>query len=402
MKKSSFIAPYETEYHSSEHLPAIKNLGVHNDPEKLLSRGIALGNHSEMIDRTEALEKQLEKKDLEIEKLCVLLESLQPLPEFKGDSTKNRLESNIEDTADYRDTKIVALAKKNRNITVMLNKERASADSRGIQIQSLLERLELAEKNQPVLSKKSDDQDTASLRKEVISLNRIIDDFRKKCFQATEDNKKLLRALSNEIGDSVRAEDAVDGTWRGRAQQIIMLKAKVKKLTSATDNRNASPPSSSIRMATAKLKKVDADTRAQEDLVDMGQERKQAVESIMDQRDSLSRVAVQLEEKLLAYKARIKIIEMDVSKQKQQMKLLFEVKDGDDELIDALQKEIQRLKTQIKTRMGALSDFNVTPRDASSAEEASDLSHLRSVSQSHAGRITMQDGMMRSFMSRLA
>lgn len=402
LKKSRFTATHETKYHPAQHLPAIRNIGACNDDDKLTSRDIALGNHSEMIDRTEALEMQLEKRDLEIEKLCILLESLQTMSGVGADGMIKHFDSNAEDTADSRDSKIVALAKKNRNITVMLNKERASADSRGIQIQSLLKRLEVAEKVQPGLSKKSEDQDTATLRKEVTSLNRTIDDMKTKCFQATEENKKLLRALSNEVGDSVKAEEAIDGSWRGRAQQIIMLKAKVKNLTLATDNGNILLPSSSSRIPTAKLKKSDADTRAQEELVDMSQERKQAVESIIDQRDSLSKVAVHLEEKLLAYKARIKNIESDLLRQKQQIRTLLEVKDGDNELIEALQKEIQRFKMQIKTKMGTASDSTSTPRAALSAIEASDLSQLRSLCKSQAGQISMQDEMIRSFRSHIA
>lgn len=401
MKKSSFIAPHETEYHSTEHLPIIRNAEVYIDPDKLTFRGIVVGSHSEMTDRTEALEKELEKKDLEIEKLCILLESLQPLSGLRADNMRKQADNNIEDTADFRDSKIVSLARKNRNITVMLNKERASADSRGIQIQSLLKRLEILEGHQPASSKKSEEQDTAVLRKEVVSLYRTIDDLRKKCFHATEENKKLLRALLNEVGDNVRAEGAIDGTWKGRAQQIIMLKAKVKKLTSATESRSISLPPSSTILVTAKLRNNDADARAQEELVDMTQERKQAVETIIEQRDALSKAAAQLEEKLLAYKARIKNIEVDLSRQKQQIKVLLEVKEGDDELIDELQKEIQRFKTQIKSKMGPVSDSSVTPRAASSPQDASDISQLRSLCKSQAGQIRVQDGMIRSMRSHL-
>lgn len=379
----------------------IRNAEVYIDPDKLTPRGILVDSHSEMTDRTEALERELEKKDNEIEKLCVLLESLQPLPGLRADNMRKQLDNNIQDTADFRDSKIVSLAKKNRNITVMLNKERASADSRGIQIQSLLERLELLEGHQPASSKKSEEQDTSVLRKEVTSLNRTIDDLRKKCFHATEENKKLLRALLNEVGDNVRAEEAMDGTWRGRAQQIIMLKAKVKKLISATESRNISLPPTSTILAAAKLRNTDADARAQEELVDMSQERKQAVETIIEQRDGLSKAAAQLEDKVLAYKARIKIIEMDLSRQKQQIKVLLEVKEGDDELIDALQKEIQRFKTQIKSKMGPVSDSSVAPRVASSPQETSDITQLRSLCKSQAGQIRVQDGMIRSMRSHL-
>lgn len=43
---------------------------------------------------------------------------------------------------------------------------------------------------------------------------------------SVEESKQLSRALSREIGEGVALEDAVSGGWRGRAQQIIMLKNK--------------------------------------------------------------------------------------------------------------------------------------------------------------------------------
>ena len=52
-------------------------------------------------------------------------------------------------------------------------------------------------------------------------------------FKAEKD--KLTRALARELGDETPVSKAVDGggDWRGRAQQISLLKAKVNELQQA-------------------------------------------------------------------------------------------------------------------------------------------------------------------------
>lgn len=362
------------------------------------------GSGSELIDRTEGLIKKLAKKDLEIEKLCILLESLEPIPGLSADSMRKYLDNNVDDGADFRDAKIVALAKKNRNLMVMLNKERASADSRGLQIQELTVKLQQVE-SLGSSSKRNEPQiDSLQLRKDITSLNKSIEDLKRKFSQSVEENKKLTRALSNEVGDSVTVEQAVEGTWRGRAQQIIMLKAKIKKLSDdkglTVTPGNAMSGSGSGLMPRAK--RNDVDSRAQEELVDMSVERKFVVESIIEERDSLAKITQQLEEKVLAHKARIRNLEADASRQKQQMKVVLDVKDGDDELIDALQQEIQRVKILSKGKDVPVT-YSQPPQEVSAEIEAThaDLNRLKRLCKSQADQLTTQEGVIRSLRSKL-
>jgi regulator of replication initiation timing len=362
------------------------------------------GSGSELIDRTEGLIKKLAKKDLEIEKLCILLESLEPIPGLSADSMRKYLDNNVDDGADFRDAKIVALAKKNRNLMVMLNKERASADSRGLQIQELTEKLQQIERLGSSSKRNEPQQDALQLRKEIISLNKSIEDLKRKFSQSVEENKKLARALSNEVGDSVTVEQAVEGTWRGRAQQIIMLKAKIRKLTD--DKGLTVTPATAVSGSGSglmpKAKRNDVDSRAQEELVDMSVERKFVVESIIEERDSLAKITQQLEEKVLAHKARIRNLEADASRQKQQMKVVLDVKDGDDELIDALQQEIQRVKLHSKGKEAPVT-YSQPPQEVSAETETihADLIRLKRLCKSQADQLTTQEGVIRSLRSKL-
>ena len=364
---------------------------------------------SDLIDRTEILIKKLAKKDQEIEKLCVLLETLEPIPGISVDSMRKRLDGHEEDGADFRDSKIVSLAKKNRNLTVMLNKERASADSRGIQIQQLTDKMQQLEKlGANVLRRDGNgndlQQDALQTRREAAAANKLAEDLRRKLFQTSEENKKLTRALLNELGDSATIDQAVEGAWRGRAQQIIMLKAKIKKMSAGDTSSSGATISSA---ATNRSKKTDVDTMAQEELAEMSQERKNAIEFIIEEKEVLVKGNQQLEDKVQAHKARIRNLEADASRQKQQIKTVLDVKEGDDELIDALQQEIQRFKLQARGKLSSAGS-NVTTSTAPSgvssdlAAATADVLRLRRLCKSQADQIASQDEIIRSLRSRLS
>jgi predicted exporter len=151
-----------------------------------------------------------------------------------------------------------------------------------------------------------------------------------------------------------------------------------------------------------KAKRNDVDSRAQEELVDMSVERKFVVESIIEERDSLAKITQQLEEKVLAHKARIRNLEADASRQKQQMKVVLDVKDGDDELIDALQQEIQRVKLQSKGKEAPVT-HSQPPQEVSAETEIihADLNRLKRLCKSQADQLTTQEGVIRSLRSKL-
>mmetsp|Transcript_27819 Transcript_27819/g.26639 ORF Transcript_27819/g.26639 Transcript_27819/m.26639 type:complete len:434 (-) Transcript_27819:338-1639(-) len=370
--------------------------------------------NSDLTEKTETLFRKLQKKDHEIEKLCILLETLEPIPGINVESMRKHLESTPEDGADFRDAKIVSLAKKNRNLTVILNKERASSDSRGLQIQELADKLQQLERQGSISKKdamdKESQQEIVNLRKELTASNKTVDDLRRKTFQATEETKQLSRALANELGEGVSIEKAIEGSWRGRAQQIIVLKAKVKKLESAVGDVSSSGTVMSAGNV-SRTKRIDVDTKAQEDLAEMSLERKHAIDCIVEEKETLSRDNQLLEEKVKAHKARIKNLEADGSRQKQQIKVVLDVKDSDDELIDALQQEIQRFKVQAKTRSGVQRDETTsrqTPAPLVKSQSSfkndelqADLSRLQRLCKSQGDQISTQDEVIRSLRSRL-
>lgn len=248
----------------------------------------------------------------------------------------------IDGQVDLRDSKIVALAKKSHKLTMLLNKEKALTDRLALdnedlrrQVESLTQEIALS-KTQSDLSNKAgaktynrhalanqskkdeDEQNVLQLQRNLRDAQRTIDDLKTKVRDLTEENKALSKVLTKELGDGVALEQAVDAGWRGRAQQIILLKAKIKQLESASQNNSVvlSNGASAFSSATK-----DVDVKASEDLVEMSRERRQVVEALTEERVKLVEQNQQLEKKVTGYKARIQILEGDVRKMKESLQV---------------------------------------------------------------------------------
>jgi murein L,D-transpeptidase YcbB/YkuD len=142
----------------------------------------------------------------------------------------------------------------------------------------------------------------------------------------------------------------------------------------------------------------------------MSLERKHTIDCIVEEKETLFRGNQLLEEKVQAYKARIKNLEADGSRQKQQIKVVLDVKDSDDELIDALQQEIHRFKLQAKTKSGLERDGMLSRQTQPTSKSDSsdkidelqaDVSRLQRLCKSQGDQISTQDEVIRSLRSRL-
>lgn len=212
-----------------------------------------LAESSLILAREKEIEYQqkIEQKNKRIEQLCIMLEALEITPGVDPQKIQKLINEGLDENADFRDSKIVSLAKKSHKLTMQLNKEKSVNDKLNIQLsdtQKTIETLNQELQTAKLLaSNRSDTKsynrnaDTsgadhvatiAGLSRDLKETNKVVDDLKTKLNQSVEESKKLSRALTRELGEGVSLDQAVDGGWRGRAQQIIMLKAKVSTLTS--------------------------------------------------------------------------------------------------------------------------------------------------------------------------
>ena len=367
--------------------------------------------NDELIAKTNDLVKKLNQKNNEIERLCILLDTMEPVPGLDVEKYRKLIDSSNNSApdapVDYRDTKIVQLAKKIRRLTVTLNKEHATAESRLDKIdelenkcahlQTLLANANSINKdNNKASAKVHGDPD--QLKRELESSHKQVTDLKHKNFQLNEEIKSLTRAFAKEVGDGANIEEILkahnsansasidpnppkEKGWRGRAQQITMLKIKVKKLeqqltesamnnsiANNNNNNNLSSPSlkSGITDAFSRLynaetestykskrfseKEPDADRKAADELEDMANQRKEAMEIISQEHAQLLEQNQMLETKVTASKARIKNLETDCLKHKQQVKVMIDKTETDDQLISALRDELERLREQLVSK----------------------------------------------------
>jgi predicted RNase H-like nuclease (RuvC/YqgF family) len=201
-----------------------------------------LAENSLLLAREKEIEYQqkIDEKNKRIEQLCIMTPGVDP------QTIQKLINEGLDENADFRDSKIVSLAKKSHKLTMQVNKEKAVNDKLNIQlsdaqktIETLNQELQTAKLhagNRSDTKSYNRNADTsaadhvatiAGLSRDLKETNKVVDDLKSKLVQSVEESKKLSRALTRELGEGVTLDQAVDGGWRGRAQQIIMLKAKV-------------------------------------------------------------------------------------------------------------------------------------------------------------------------------
>ena len=209
-----------------------------------------------LLEANETISKlhtQLTLKTKQIDQLSILIESLEPTPGVNSQSIQSALKqsSDMGASLDPRDKKIVSLAKKVHNLTFSLNKEKVNVEQQMSinshltnQINSLTEELNglkanltkndtkiysksILQGNQNSKAVEGDDKGNANYLRELRDCHKEIEELKRKNTSWQDENRGLTRALAKEVGDGVSVEHAVSEGWRGRAQQIVMLKAKV-------------------------------------------------------------------------------------------------------------------------------------------------------------------------------
>ncbi|RHY65205.1 hypothetical protein DYB30_001018 [Aphanomyces astaci] len=284
-----------------------------------------------------------------VTELQLLLEAVEPIPGLDVNTLRDVLQGAEVVDHDIRDVKIVHQAKKLRQAKIALTKEKSKgagasgriaelerqlhdAEERHLKSERLVHKLQLGEKPEP---KHTESANTVPLKK--------FEDLRVKYEAMAIDLKKTQRALQREVGDDVPLAEILDGEGggkRGRAQQIVMLKAKVKKLEKELQTRTA--PDTGV------------DAKAEVELLALKADKQRQLDHVVADLDALKDANDKLSRKYDAQKARVHTLEKDAGKHKTKLAILLDKSHNDDSLIDALQHEMDDLRRQISTNASAL------------------------------------------------
>ena len=297
--------------------------------------------------------EELRQKRQQVKNYQVMLEALAPVPGVNPETIYAGINGA---EVDVRDAKIIQLAKKARNYTVALASEREknrklSLDFERLKIDATALAKELKARGplDPDAARYPFQENQAPAKEAPVTkasqrerrAEKRSAELRHKLETERAETDKLRRALVREVGDKLEDALANEGEgWKGRAQQIVMLKNKVRRLEREVSEAGVRkrPP------------RRDVDAVAQRELEEARKEREREIQEVFEQKESLQREVFKVKETLQASQARVVAQTQEVQRNKDHIKSLLEKGDGDDELVDALRREVAALKDGLRER----------------------------------------------------
>jgi len=153
--------------------------------------------------------------------------------------------------------------------------------------------------------------------------------------------QRLNALLKKEIGeDSSYNQAIVDEGWRGRAQQIVMLRAKVKRLEKDLSRRGRPEYPEHPEPRDAK----DVDAKAEAQIKSITKDRRQQLDALKGRNSRLEDELAASKRRADAGKARLVVVEGENRRLKEQIRVLIGKADTDDNLIAALKETVKSLQ----------------------------------------------------------
>lgn len=336
-------------------------------------------------DDEAALRQRIVELTKEVKEYQLKLEILAPIPGLNI-STVEALVSGADcNEYDLRNLKIVHQAKLIRQLkrSLLREQQRAITDSNS-RNKLMQDNKNLQSELKEALQSKRQSNDRERFDKEAQSRelhskstpstarshsNRILwrtkyDDLSLRFDKLRSSSKRLQRVFALEVGanvsatleelletyekDKVGAYDSnslVKGGKRVRAQQVILLKARVKKLekelASIQNERND-------HSHTSNEQALNVDQKVEQELVQHEENKQLQMSRLSAENAQMKERLHRLHEKLQAYKSRTQILEEENKQNKSKLQVLVEKSKNDDVLIDALQTKVRTWKKTLR------------------------------------------------------
>ncbi|KAJ3416284.1 Coiled-coil domain-containing protein 13 [Chytridiales sp. JEL 0842] len=239
-----------------------------------------------------------------------------------------------------KESKLIELAKKTRNLTVAFERERSTNVALKKTIQDLEEALKRSENHLPPLDSMIYKEEINQLKDKVSYLNKKLDEERGQNKALRQEVKNYQKVFLQELGEEAppvsKLLESSTG-WKGRAQQIALLKAKIKELTAKVTNsakRNSQQESDNI----------------------FDERHRQTIKSIENSKFAvLHKTALELElaksetselkAKYEASAGRCRYLEREVKDLRAKLHILLQKESKDTMLIEALKERFEKNKT---------------------------------------------------------
>ncbi|CAD5119866.1 DgyrCDS8450 [Dimorphilus gyrociliatus] len=291
-------------------------------------------------------------------------------------------------TSDAASTKIVELSKKVRELNAELESERNKNRLSTRRIYELSNQLQNggSEKPREILDEEKLQLELKATSEKLRQSELKMAEYRNQNSSLKQELKLAQKALSNEIGEntSVQAVLKSDSTWRGRSQQILSLQQKVSELKSQLEGSEMDFGTGSAvsgrRTATLDIQHKDQIRKLEKDRKENLQKMGETISELEKERDDLKG-------KLDASKARNKVLSNEIKSLKNQTQTLLTKNNHDNELIQALMKQIEQLQKGLVSATKNKSD--------SSEKFNKNMSDLKVQSEQYLNRIKQLENTIR-------
>uniref|UniRef100_A0A8C6XGX8 Coiled-coil domain containing 13 n=1 Tax=Naja naja TaxID=35670 RepID=A0A8C6XGX8_NAJNA len=251
-------------------------------------------------------------------------------------------------SGDVAASKIVELAKQNRHMTAEIEKEKTRTKQMNNRIKQLEKDVRL-HFHDLIMGDAAMSPEVKALHEKLSAVNLKASEYRNQLQSTKQELKMTQKLLTHEVGEDVNIQNLLSnpGSWRGRAQQILVLQGRVRDLETQLNchkSKFSENDANEDPLSITDPRKSSAQVKNQLRIRTLEREKKEALEKLMSQYQVLQKDHEDVKKKLEGSKARNKVLSNEVKTLKEQISTLMEKGKHDNELVDALvsqQKEMQ-------------------------------------------------------------